>query len=196
MLDLISKSKIKQKILRLFFAQTDKEYYLSEIAQKIQGSIGNTQRELEKMSKAGILNSFKKANLRFYSLNKANPIYQQLKDIVHKTIGIETEIKGVIKKMPGVKFALIFGSYAKKGDFSAASDLDLMIIGEVEESQLSIMIKKIEKEIDREINYHLYSEKDFSQKFKKNSFLQNITKNCILLTENKSEFEKLLKKLS
>lgn len=194
MLDIISKSKIKQKILRLFFSRPDKEYYLTEIARKIGASPGNSQRELEKMLKAGILNSSKKGNLRMYSLNKTNPLYRQLKQIVNKTIGIEEEMKKIIKKIKGINFAFIFGSYVN-GDFSANSDIDLFIIGKIDENQFSREIRTMEKEIDREINYHLYSEKDFNKKFKKNSFLKNIVKKYILLTDNKNEFEKLFENL-
>ena len=70
------------------------------------------------------------------------------------------------------------------------------MIGKINEDQLIQKIKKIEATLNREINYHLYLKKDFIKKFKENSFLQNIIKNYIILTNNQDEFEQLLKSIS
>ncbi len=192
MFDFLAKSITRQKILKILFANPDKEFYLSEIARKVKASAGNCQRELKKMVKIGVLNSDKKNNLRIFSVNKKNPVYKETYNIINKTIGVEDEIKRLIKKIPGINFAFIFGSYVK-GDFSANSDIDLFIIGDVNENNLIKNLKKTEQNIDREINYHLYSEEDFKNKLKNNSFLKNIVKNRLFLTNNQNEFERLLK---
>ncbi len=192
MFDLISKSKVRRQILKILFSSPDKEFYLSEIAKKIDASVGNCQRELEKMVRANVLTSQKKVNLRVYSVDRRNPFYRDLQNIINKTIGIEEEIRRMIRKISGVRFAFIFGSYAK-GELSSVSDIDLFIIGKIDEDALIKKLTKSEKSIDREINYHIYSEKEFKKKFRENSFLQNIVKNYILLTNNKNEFKRLLR---
>lgn len=192
MIDIITKSKVRQNILKLLFADPQRELYLSEIAKKIKASIGNCRRELDKMVKAGILKTKKKGNLVLYAVNRQGAIYDELATIIHKTIGPEIELKKLIKEIGGVKFAFIFGSYLKK-DFSANSDLDLFLIGQVDENKLVKKIRPLEDALDREINYHLYREKDFKAKVKQNSFLRNISKNQLFLTDNKNEFTKLLK---
>jgi len=192
MIDLITKSKVRQNILKLLFADPRKELYLSEIAKKINASIGNCRRELDKMAKAGILKTKKKGNLVLYAVNRQGAIYNELAKIISKTIGPEAELKKLIREVGGVKFAFIFGSYLKK-DFSANSDLDLFLIGEVDENKLVKKTRLLEDALGREINYHLYGEKDFKTKVKTNSFLQNISKNQLFLTNNKNEFERLLK---
>ncbi len=192
MLDLITKSKIRKNIIRLLFANPDEEFYLSEIAKKINASVGTCRRELSKMAKSGILKFGKKANLVFYSINKQSPVFRELAAIVNKTIGIDAEIKKMIQDIKGVKFAFIFGSYVQK-KFTADSDIDLFLIGKINESQLLKKLRPLENILGREINYHLYGEKDFRVKFKTNSFLKNIIKDCLLLTNNQDEFRKLLK---
>jgi len=191
MLDIITKSKIRQRILKLLFAHQNREFYLSEIARTIDASIGNCQRELRKMVGAGILQASQKAHLQFFSVNRANPLYRELAMIIRKTIGIEEELKSVINKISGITYAFIFGSYVKE-NFSVDSDIDLCIIGVVDENQLITRLKPLEKSIDREVNYHMYSEKDFKIKFKKDSFLKNIIKDHLLLTDNQDDFRRLL----
>lgn len=192
MLDLITKSKIRQKILKLLFANENKSFYLSEIAKITKISVGTCQRELNRLVKQGILKTEKRVTLRYYSLNKQNPLYHDFKNIVNKTIGIEFELKKEVTKIKGLKYAFIFGSYVK-GDFGSNSDIDLFVIGKINEDDLFPRIRKIEESINREINHHLYLEKEFLKQIKTNSFLQNITENYLLLTNNLDEFRKLFK---
>ena len=92
MLDSIFKSKIKREILNFLFSFSEKEFYLSEIARKINASVGNCQRELDKLVKADILSSEKRNNLKLYFVDKKNPFYNDLKNIINKTIGLEGKI--------------------------------------------------------------------------------------------------------
>lgn len=193
MLDILFKSKTRQNILKLFFANEEKSFYLSEIAKILKSSVGTTQRELNKLVSSDILKTEKRANLNFYFLNKQNPLLKEIRDIFTKTLGIEIELKKIINAVKGVKYALIFGSYVK-GDFRADSDIDLLIIGQINENELIRKIKILETAIQREINYHLYSEDDFKRKLKQKSFLRNILHNYLILTDNDYEFRRLFKR--
>ena len=192
MLDIITKSKTRQKLLRLLFLNKNQKFYLSEIAEKISVSIGTTQRELNKLAKFDIVTSEKKGNMRYYFINKQNQFLRELKKIIKATIGIEIELRNIIKGIHEIKYAFIFGSYVK-GELKQDSDIDLVIIGDTEENKIIIKINKLEKSINRQINYHLYQEKDFRQKIKKDSFLKNIIKNYLLLTNNEDEFKKIFR---
>lgn len=191
MLNLFFKSKTQQGIARLLFSNEDKKFYLSEIARIVAASPGTTQRELEKMLKTGIIRSEMADNRHYYFANKQDPIFFDVQNIIRKTIGIEAELRSAMSRISNVEFAFIFGSYAK-GDFGGNSDVDLFIIGNPNEDKLITKISKMEKEISREINYHIYGAAEFRKKIKKDSFLQNITKNYVLLTKNQNEFRKLL----
>ncbi|HQE64735.1 MAG TPA: nucleotidyltransferase domain-containing protein [Candidatus Saccharicenans sp.] len=55
------------------------------------------------------------------------------------------------------------------------SDIDLFIVGEIEESKLHEQLSNIEKEIGREINYTLMTKKEFMErKARGDGFLQRI----------------------
>lgn len=189
---IIGRSKIRQKILKLLFANESKSFYLSEIAKIIGTSAGNAQRGLEKLAKEGIVKSEKKANLHYYILDRKNPIFKDIESIVRKTVGIETELAEILGKMKGVEFAFIFGSYAKGEDFRSDSDVDIVIIGNPDETELNRKIGLLEKSIGREINYHLYSDaREFIKKVKNESFLANVVRQYIFLAGDIDEFKKL-----
>lgn len=194
MSNIIGKSKTRQKILKLLFSNESKNFYLSEIAKIVSTSAGNAQRELERLAKDGIVKSEKKANLRYYSLDRKNPIFYDLENIVKKTIGIEAELKTIFISLKGVKFAFIFGSYLKEEEFKNDSDVDVAIIGTPDENKLSKNIGQLERTIGREINYHIYSsEKEFRGKIKKQSFLTNVVRKYQILIGDKNEFQRILR---
>ena len=105
MLNFITKSKIKQKILLLFLYHPKKAYYISEVAKIAKTSSGTAQRELEKLANSGFLRKEKKANLAYFIINKENPLLDDVKSIVAKTIGLEQLLKDELTKLKQIKFA-------------------------------------------------------------------------------------------
>jgi predicted nucleotidyltransferase len=129
------------------------------------------------LRKANIFVSEKKANLLYYYLNKKYPLYNELKRIVFKTIGIQGSLEKILSSLKNIEVAFIYGSYGKNQD-TALSDIDLFIIGKVNEDTLISEINQLEKELEREINYNIYSKKDFMNKKKdKDPFIEDLLEN-------------------
>jgi len=87
LLELITKSKIRRKIILLFIFNQDRPYYLSEIAHLVSTSPGTAQRELNKLIKFEFLLFEKKAGLNYYSLNQSYPLLEEVRSIVSKANG-------------------------------------------------------------------------------------------------------------
>ncbi len=192
MLNLITKSKIRQKIILLFVYNPEKSYYINETAKLIKTSSGTAQRELERLTKDGFLIKEKKANLAYFKINKINPLLSEIKSIVDKTIGLKVILEKELIGLKGIDFAFLFGSYVK-GNFKADSDIDLYIIGEIEEDNLYKKIRRTEEQIHREINYHLSTQEEFKKKLKQAYFYKEILSKYILIIGDENEFEKFIK---
>lgn len=190
MIDLLTKSKIRQRIILLFIYNQGKEFYLSEIAKEIHSSPGTTQRELEKLLRNDFLLFKKKANLSFYMLNKQYSLLEEVESIVKKTIGIEFMLKNRLVQIENIEFAFLYGSFVK-GGMKSDSDIDLFIIGRVKEDPLFKAVEKIEKIIGREINYHLSGKEEFLKRKSQNYFLKDILTHTTLLVGDTNEFRKL-----
>jgi predicted transcriptional regulator len=91
MLELITRSKIRSKLILLFIGHQDQEYYLSEIANLVNTSAGTTQRELNKLRHFDLISFNKRAGLNFYSLNKRYPLLNEVESIIKKTLGRTNE---------------------------------------------------------------------------------------------------------
>ena len=189
----LKKSKTRRKILQLFFSDPNKKYYLRELERILNLPVGNVRRELLGLEKVGIFKREKIGNQIYYSVNRQSPIFEEFKKIVSKTIGVEASLQKALKKIKDIKVAFIFGSYAK-GKEDSLSDIDLMIVGTPDEDLLVSKIVKLEKQLNREINYHIFSEKDWKKKIKeKDPFLENVlSQPKIFLIGKDAELSKLL----
>lgn len=87
------------------------------------------------------------------------PIYNELASIILKTEGVAKELQDSLSEI-GVEVAFIYGSFAS-GKAGVDSDIDIFIIGEVDEDNLIIKIREVEKKLSREINYVLFTAKEF-----------------------------------
>ena len=106
-------------------------------------------------------------------MNKDSAFFEEFKNIVSKTIGVQGRLKKELEKIKGIKQAFIFGSFAKNKE-NSLSDIDLMVIGKVNEDLLISKISKLENLFKREINYHLIDGVEWKEKSKKDSFIKNI----------------------
>ena len=185
----IFKSKTRESLFRLYFTNPEKSFYLRELERELDIPVSMLRKELLSLEKSGIFSSSREANLSYYSLNKSYPLYSELKAIVFKTIGIKGLLIKVLSDIKDIETAFIYGSYAKSRD-NAKSDIDLFIIGNVDEDKLISKIDKIEKDLKREINYSIYSRKDFEKKKRqKDGFIEDIIENPkIFLIGGKNDF--------
>jgi len=163
------KSKLRSDLLRLYFTNPDKEYYLRELERIINFPVGNIRRELLKLEAKGLFTFRRQGNLVYYSLNKKYPLFKAFKTIIYKTIGLEGELKSALSGIKGIKIAFIYGSFAK-GTERISSDIDLFIMGNINEEKLIREISKAEATLKREINYSLYSPKDLEKKKKEKDY--------------------------
>lgn len=165
----------KRKLLALFFLNTDRNFYFSEVVRLTRTRQGVVQRELKTLADSGILSVVTRGRQKFYSANKANPIFPDLRNIVFKTFGVIGQIRDALQPLaPKFTCAFVYGSFAR-GDETAASDIDLFIIGSARLEDIVAALSSLENVIAREINPHLLSVAEFKKKFaQKNHFVQSV----------------------
>lgn len=190
MLESIITSKTKRKLLTLFFTNPKSSFYIREICRKTNEQTNSVSAELRKMEKAGILKSERRANNLFYRVNMFCPIYAELKGIIIKTEGIGNELRNAIANLK-VKFAFIYGSYAK-GEEREGSDIDLMIIGTIKPEQVASVLRDLERQIGREINYSIYPEKEFLKSREKGFIADLLKGKKIMLIGGEDELERFV----
>ncbi len=162
MLHKLFTSKTRVKLLTLFMMNPGREMYVREIARSTEENINAIRRELANLEGIGLLKSERRGNSRYYAVNKKMPIYNELASIILKTEGVAKELRDSLIEI-GVKAAFVYGSFANR-KAGMDSDIDVFIIGDVNEDELIIKIREVEKKLSREINYVLFTAKEFKRR--------------------------------
>ncbi len=115
-------TKTRAALLKLFLTNPERSFYMQEIGRILGKKPGIFQRAINNMVSEGILISEYKANARFFNVNKKYPIYNELKSIVFKTVDIQGSIRELLEDIGNVKFAFIYGSYAKAKEDRLSED--------------------------------------------------------------------------
>lgn len=169
-------TKTQRQVLGLLFGNPDKTYYINEIVRIADVGIGTVQRELEKLTSAGLLTVKKIGNQKHYQANPASPIFRELHGIVTKTFGLADELRRALEPFSSrIAVAFVYGSIARGTD-TATSDVDLMIIsGDLSYPEIISAFAEAEERLGRSASPTLYSPSEVRRKLtEENSFLQRV----------------------
>lgn len=159
-------SKIRAEIFRILFGvASDAAFHMREIERRTGFAIGTVQTELKKLQRLDVITRIKDGNRVYYRANTAHPLYLDIRNLVLKTSGLADVIKDALSNGNDVKIAFIFGSFARREE-KAASDIDLMVIGDIGLRKLTGLLTNVAGKIGREINPHALTEKEFAKRKK------------------------------
>ncbi|MCX6254230.1 MAG: winged helix-turn-helix domain-containing protein [Bacteroidia bacterium] len=155
MLDTLVTSKTRLKLILKFFLNSTSSAYLKELAKEFGESSNAVRLELNRFEQAGLLESEVSGNKKLYHANVVHPLYNDIHNIISKTIGIDQIIDVVVDKLGDVEEAYITGDFAvgKNG-----KTIDILLIGtNVNRNFLHVLIEKAESLINRKIRYLILS---------------------------------------
>jgi predicted nucleotidyltransferase/predicted transcriptional regulator with HTH domain len=169
-------STTRAELLSLFFNNTESKFYLREIARHIGKDAAGIKRELDSMVKLGLVAREKRGVQKYYYADKNSPIFTELKGLIFKTTGVQGAIKATLSRLKGVQAAFLYGSYAR-GQEKEDSNINLMVIGQVNITELNDMVMALEEKLQREVDYLVFDEQEFrKRKEAKDPFLRDVLK--------------------
>lgn len=183
-----------RKILEAFILSPEGEFHIRGLARETDLSPAFVSKALKMMESQGIVKHKAIANIKLYSISRNSPIYPEIKKILLKTTLLPNLIGEQMKKH-NIKYALIFGSFAS-GKESNASDVDLLVIGDVSEDDLIRCIQSAERRAGRDINYILWNEKELRKRKKSGLLIDIAKKPIIMIIGEENEFRRLVKNKS
>jgi predicted nucleotidyltransferase len=183
---------VRQQILAATLLSPEKSWYLSALAAHLGTSPSSLQRELEALTESGILQRTQDGRRTYYKAGTASPVYPELRALFSKTAGIVPLLKSELARFSGqITWAAVYGSVAR-GEEQAQSDVDLLIVGSVELTELLPALRRIEQQFGREVNVTRYSQPEFRAKRRsRDHFLNSVLKgNLIDIVGSVNELEK------
>ena len=151
-----------RSILALLFGRPERRFFLREIARTAGAPPSSLQRELAALVDAGALTQTREGLQVYYQANAACPIFEELKSIAAKTFGVAGELRKLLAPHAArVRLAFVYGSVAK-GSAAAASDIDLLWVGNLSPSEVVLAVAKAEQRLARKISVIAYAEDEFA----------------------------------
>lgn len=183
-------SRVRVKMLSLFFTNADEMYYVREITRNIKEEINAVRRELDRMLGAGILKSEQRGNRLYYFLNKKYLYYQELHQMVVKSTGLGKKIRRLRRKLGQLEFVMFSGRFTRGLKPATQDEVEVLIIGDVVLPELQALMKEEEKRLGREVNYAVFDSEEFAfRKTRRDPFVMDILYSTrIMVIGNEDEF--------
>jgi predicted nucleotidyltransferase len=152
-----------------------REFYLREVAQEARVPVQAVQRELARLVRTGILSRSDRGRRSYYRVDTTCPIYPELRGLVLKTSGLGEELRQALSDHSwGIELAFIHGSFAAGTD-RVDSDVDLIIVGEIDLPSFNRWLAERERLLKRRINYTHFTRKELTRRLEDgDEFVANV----------------------
>ena len=162
MLESLITSRTRIRLLLKFFSNNKTRSYLRGLAEEFGESTNSVRVELNRLKKTGLLHSKNVGRIKMYEANVDHPLYQEVRSLVIKYLGIDQIAEKVVSRLGNVQHAFVTGDYAQGKDTGL---IDLVIIGDIDWEYLIRLIGKAEDIIDRKIRPLILNEEEFAKTF-------------------------------
>lgn len=181
-------SKTRVKLLKLFYSNPNRSFYVREITRKIDEQINSVRRELANLLNAGLITSDTSNNKVYYEVNQKFEFFAPLQEIFggakrtrSKASGPTAASKDVsaaaadepqdLKALGNVEIACLLGQFTR----DEASGIDLLVVGNVNQNALQKYVSDLEKQEGKDLRYTVFSLDEFSYRAQiKDRFVSNV----------------------
>jgi len=179
MIEQLFGSKTRVKLLHLFYGNQNRSFYVREITRKIDEQINSVRRELANLLSIGIITSENTNNRLYYEVNQDFDYYAPLSEIFggdtpNKGAKVTTKkevINDAYKALGNVELALYTGQFTR----DESTGIDFLLVGDINQTQLTKFITDLEKKEGKEIRYTVMTLDDFRYREQiKDRFIANI----------------------
>ena len=148
-------SKTRLRLLIKFFISQANKGHLNGLANEMGESTNGIRKELNHLQKAGYLNKLRVNNKVEYKANTNHPLFETLRRVVYKHLGLEDLVEKVLERMGNVDQIILVGDYAKGNDSGL---IEVFLVGQnLNMEYISQLENKIEDLIGRKVSFYLAS---------------------------------------
>ncbi len=158
-------SDSQSRVFRWLFGQPERAFHLSELRRLTGLGSASLQRELNRLSEAGLVRSDRVGNLRRFQANANSPVHAELIALTRKTLGVQPMLREALLPLAAdLQAAWIYGSVAKQTD-TAQSDIDVMLVGKnLLLGKVLELLAPLEAQLGRKINPTCFTPAEFKRR--------------------------------
>lgn len=151
-------SNTRAKLLLRFFSNPEASSYLRELAGEFNVSTNSVREELNRLSEAKLLTSYKNGREVRYKACASHPLFSELVSIAKKTLGIDHIVENIVQQLGEVNLALLVDDYAIGRDRGI---LDLVLVGNLDQARLAELVARTESLIQRKVRTLCLTQDEF-----------------------------------
>lgn len=157
-------SKTRAKLLKLFFENPEKTFYVREMTRVIDEQIHSVRRELSNLESIGIIKNEAFDNKVYYSANKKHPFCRPLVDLFAKKItsAHEKDAQESVWEEYRRPVKNYLTALVVTNRLPGQEGIDLLIIGDDRTKKLTHWAEVVEKKQGKPLNYVIMSPDDFT----------------------------------
>jgi len=172
-LQILLGSKTRANVLTWLVLHPDEPAFLRDLARHCGLSVTPVHRQLGKLEEIGLVTSERVGNAKRYRLSPRFPALGAIKDLVESTTGLVPRLRERLQRRD-IDVAFIFGS-GGTGEEDAGSDVDLFVVGDIDGLLLSQLVRKVERQVGKEIDVVHWSATDLARQMDEpSSFLSAV----------------------
>ena len=161
MLETFITSKIRREILAKFLLVPKASYHIRDLGRLVGTEINAVRRELIHLDKAGFLKKRHSGNRLYYEISRDFILFNELIKIFAFDYGFGKTLIKNKEKLGRTRFALISLEFLK-GRVSNSSQIDLLIVGNINQTVLEPIIIAEQGRLEHELNYMMLTEAEFN----------------------------------
>lgn len=168
------------RLLAVLLMRPDQSFHLRELERLAGVNAGTAHRELKRMETAGLVHSRRVGNQVHYQARRECPIFTELQSILRKSSGLADVLREALAPLAEqIEWAFIFGSVAKAEE-GPGSDIDLMIVGDVNFADVVSAIYPCHERLGREVNPLVMCRPEFDRRRRDEGFVTRVLQGPIL----------------
>lgn len=168
-------SKSRRSILKLLASNPTEMYHVRGIVRETGEELNSIRRELTKMEEVGLVKQEKRGNRVYYEIRRDYLFFGDILSMVSKTTGLGASMLANKQKLGKILYIMFSGRFARYKKRKNEDDVDILIVGDIELSELANMIRIEESKRNYEINYAPMSKEELDFRKKRHDpFLQGI----------------------
>ncbi len=184
-------SRVRLKLFHLMLPNSSEMYYVRQITRMVGEEVNAVRRELERLKKIGLLGTEKRGNRLYYKVREDFIFYPELLGLVGKTTNLGQKIIENRETLGNIQYAAVARDFVK-GRESDSKQIDLLVVGQINLSELQRIIRSSEEEHGHEINYTVLTKDELEFRKRRNdAFIRSVLlQPLIVLIGDEAELKK------
>lgn len=173
MLEHLFGSKTRLKVLRTFFQNPAKAFFVRELTRILDTQINAVRREIDLLIDAGLVKEVQyqppssdtkggRELRKYYALNTESILFPELHALLLKgqALGEQVLVNALKDKGGVVKLLLLTGKFTN----DKRAETDILLVGDIDERAVARLIEQHEKESGAPVRYTVLTTKEFADR--------------------------------